>query len=273
MSEKRTSLEIIAPTVEEAVENGLEELGLPESAVDIEVLDSGNKGLFGLGQRQARVRLVIKSAQSKEEKETTPAIPIPMPVPAPMPVSVASEQVEQWDSAPVGEVDEDQQLSTARQVVSELMQKMKVRARVTAHYLETDDSPRRTTIWVDVRGDDLSYLIGPRAESLNAIQYITNLIVTRELDQPVVVVVDVQGYRVRREQQVRQLARRMAEQAFRTGRRQVLEPMPANERRWVHIELRSNPNVTTESIGEEPRRKVTILPRQKNPGLDEEGAG
>jgi spoIIIJ-associated protein len=73
--------------------------------------------------------------------------------------------------------------------------------------------------------------------------------------------VDVEGFRMRREQQIRQLARRMADQAVKTGRRQVLEPMPANERRLVHIELRSNPAVTTESVGEEPRRKVTIVPK------------
>ena len=81
------------------------------------------------------------------------------------------------------------------------------------------------------------------------------------MGRSVTLVLDVEGYRQRREQQVRQLARRMAEQAIKTGRRQVLEPMPANERRFVHIELRENSHVTTESIGEEPRRKVTIIPQ------------
>jgi spoIIIJ-associated protein len=76
------------------------------------------------------------------------------------------------------------------------------------------------------------------------------------------IVVDVQGYRARRERQLRQLARRMADQAVKTGRRQVLEPMPANERRYIHLELRNQPDVTTESIGEEPNRKVTIIPKK-----------
>jgi spoIIIJ-associated protein len=74
--------------------------------------------------------------------------------------------------------------------------------------------------------------------------------------------IDVQGYRTRRERQLRQLARRMADQAIHTGRRQVLEPMPANERRLIHIELRDHTEVTTESIGEEPNRKVTINPKK-----------
>ena len=71
--------------------------------------------------------------------------------------------------------------------------------------------------------------------------------------------IDVQGYRARRERQLRQIARRMADQAIHTGRRQVLEPMPANERRLIHLELRDHPQVATESIGDEPNRKVTIF--------------
>jgi spoIIIJ-associated protein len=113
-----------------------------------------------------------------------------------------------------------------------------------------------------VHGDDLSILIGRRAETLNALQYISNLIVSKELGKPLSLVIDVEGYRARREGQIRQLARRMADQAIKTGRRQVLEPMPANERRIIHLELRDNENVVTESIGEEPRRKVTILPKE-----------
>jgi len=73
----------------------------------------------------------------------------------------------------------------------------------------------------------------------------------------------VQGFRSRRERQLRQLAKRMADQAIHTGRRQVLEPMPAGERRIIHMELRENPEVETESIGEEPYRKVTIIPKEK----------
>jgi spoIIIJ-associated protein len=76
-------------------------------------------------------------------------------------------------------------------------------------------------------------------------------------------IIDVEGYRQRRAQQLRQLALRMADQAIKTGRRQILEPMPANERRLIHIELRDHPDVTTESIDEEPNRKVTIVPKKE----------
>jgi spoIIIJ-associated protein len=74
--------------------------------------------------------------------------------------------------------------------------------------------------------------------------------------------IDVQGYRARRERQLRQLGRRMADQAVETGKRQILEPMPANERRVIHLELRNHPQVTTESTGDEPFRKVTIVPKK-----------
>ncbi len=75
-------------------------------------------------------------------------------------------------------------------------------------------------------------------------------------------VIDVEGYRARREQQLRRLARRMADQAIELGRTMVLEPMPPNERRIIHIELRDHPSVATESIGEGARRKVTIIPNR-----------
>jgi spoIIIJ-associated protein len=138
---------------------------------------------------------------------------------------------------------------------------MKVRATVTAEYVPTSDASSRIPVRVNVQGDDLSYLIGRQAETLNALQYISSLIINKEIGRSVPLIVDVEGYRLRRENQLRQLARRMADQAVNTGRRQVLEPMPANERRIIHIELRDNPSVSTESIGEDPRRKVTISPQ------------
>ena len=134
------------------------------------------------------------------------------------------------------------------------------RAEVKSSIMMPEDSDDRVRIQVEIFGDDLSILIGKRAETLNALQYITRLIVGKEVGHGVSLMVDVEGYRSRREQSLRQLARRMASQAVKTGRRQMLEPMPANERRIIHIELRDNEEVTTSSVGEEPRRKVTITP-------------
>ena len=134
----------------------------------------------------------------------------------------------------------------------------KVTAEVTAHYMESSDPKDEAVIMVEIQGDDLSILIGRRSETLNALQYISSLIVGKELGEWAPMMIDVQGYRARRDRQLRQIARRMAEQAIHTGKRQVLEPMPANERRIIHMELHDHPQVATESLGEEPNRKVTI---------------
>jgi spoIIIJ-associated protein len=249
---ERTTLEKIAPNVEEAIAQGLAELGLEKSAVDVEVLDEGSRGLLGIGGRQARVRLTVKLDQ--------PAIE-----------TVASVRPEEtrhaahvMEGAEPTEADfsvlDDNLLFVSRTVVAELLEKMKIPARIEVRNGEPDEEGQRPVL-VDIHGDDLGVLIGRRAEILNALQYIVNLIVSKQVEHWVQVIVDVEGYRARREKQLRQMAIRMADQAIKTGRRQVLEPMPASERRVVHMELRDHPRVATQSIGDEPARKVTIVPK------------
>jgi spoIIIJ-associated protein len=241
---ERTTLEVIAPSVEDAVNQGLDQLGLPRETVDVEVLDAGSHGFLGIGGRQVRVRLTVKDSRSG-----TPAVE-----------SARSESQPTRKSASTPVYDEDQLVKSTRETVENLVSKMKVDARVTAHYGEEGENGE-TPILVDIRGDDLSVLIGRRSETLNALQYISSLIISKESGRYVQLIVDVEGYRNRRERQLRQLARRMAEQAIRSRRRQVLEPMSASDRRIIHIELRTNPEVDTLSIGDEPNRKVTIIPK------------
>jgi spoIIIJ-associated protein len=252
--DSRTNIEIIAPTVDEAIQQGLAQLGVSQDAVEIEVLDEGNKGLFGLGSREARVRLTIKEGASTLEPEEPPASDETAPPPEESPEPPASAEEPTPEDDPV--------LQVAHDTVAELLEKMKVNASVTASYVEGADYHGQKPILVDIRGDDLSILIGRKAETLNALQYITTLIVGKELGRSVPLTVDVEGYRHRREQQLRQLARRVADQVAETGRRQSLEPMPASERRIVHIELRDRDDVYTESSGEGDRRKVVIYPKE-----------
>jgi spoIIIJ-associated protein len=236
MTDLRTSLEIIAPTVEEAITRGAEELGLSEEMFEIEVLDEGSRGILGIGGRQVRVRLTVLAAQA-EPGETPPA---------------AEPLIE----------DDEEAVRIARDTVSELLDRMSIQATIDAHWGEIDDMGRIRPLLVNIHGDNLSILIGRGGETLSALQYITRLIVGKELKRPVSVIVDVEGYRNRRERQLRLLARRAAEQAVETGRTMNLEPMPANERRIIHLELRDNPSVDTLSVGEGNRRKVTIIPQQ-----------
>lgn len=268
MEKQHTSLEIIAASVDEAVEKGLSELGLSAGDVDVEVLDSGTKGLFGLGSRLARVKLTVKSDDESEAVEMAEFRELysetghkPSEVPAYRPAAQsAAAGITQSSEAEV-EIDDDELIQIALETVEDLLHRMKIHAKLDVHWGTPEDPKDRTPLVVDIHGDDLSILIGPKAEILNALQYIASLIISKEAGFSVPLTVDVEGYRARRSRQIRQLARRMAEQAVRTGRRQVLEPMPANERRLVHIELRENPEVSTESMGEEPRRKVTIIPK------------
>jgi spoIIIJ-associated protein len=268
MSE-RTTLEIIAPTVEEALAQGLSQLGLTAEAVSVEVLDSGTRGLFGLGGRQVRVRISVNPPPGQEK-------PVSLPDPKPASAKKAAPRPKAREAKPRAEAkpaerpapaarienhDHDPLLDKTEDIISKLIHLLGLRAQVSAHFDESSTDDRRN-ILVDVRGDDLSALIGRHAETLNAFQYVASLIVGKESQQWVQLIVDVEGYRARREKQIRQLALRMAEQVIKTGRKTTMEPMPSSERRVIHLELRGHPAVTTESIGEEPYRKVVILPKE-----------
>lgn len=253
MSPEKTVLEMIAPTTEEAIEKGLEQLGLSEDMVEVEVLDSGSRGLLGIGGRQSRVRLTVKSFESLIDEHE----PEQADIDREEKLDIEDDQLQEVDESDLSE-DDRQNLRAVRSVVNELLERMRVRAEVSAKYIEPQDNKDQRVILVDVEGKDLSILIGRRSETLNALQYITSLIVNKELGRWVPLMIDVQGYRNRRERQLRQLGRRMAEQAIQSGRKQTLEPMPPNERRVIHLELRDHPQVFTESVGEEPYRKVTI---------------
>lgn len=245
MNETRTSIEAIAPSVEEAILKGAKEWGLPTEAFDVEVLDEGTKGLLGFGVRQARVRLTVRSSSDTDR------------------VDVKREETVRQTSemqSPVEGSDEEA-LQITQDTVSELLQRMGIEARIEAHWGEADAPGKIRPLFLDIHGDDLSILIGRRGETLTALQYITRLIVGKELKRPVAVLIDIEGYRARREQQIRRLAQQMAIQAIETSRTMSLEPMPAYERRVVHIELRDNPDVDTVSVGERDQRKVTIIPR------------
>ncbi len=245
MKETRTSIEAIAPSVEEAILKGAKEWGLPSDAFDVEVLDEGTKGLLGFGVRQARVRLTVRPSS-----ETDNAV---------LKREGVDRQVDQIQ--PSVEGSDEEALQITHDTVSELLQRMGVEARIEAHWGDADAPGKIRPLFLDIHGDDHTILIGRRGETLTALQYITRLIVGKELKRPVAVLIDIEGYRARRERQIRRLAQQMAMQAIETSQTMSLEPMPAYERRIVHIELRENPDVDTVSVGERDQRKVTIIPR------------
>jgi len=272
MSDTR-SVETSAPDIESAIEQGLRELGVARESVIVEILEEPSRGLLGIGARQARIRLTTAAP-------ARPAAPTP-PVALPAAVADESEPAEEEAAAPPtedadafgddtlladaqpvrdSELDEDARVGVA--TLEELLAKMEIKARVAvfrARPAEDEETP-----WVlQIQGADLGVLIGRRGETLAALQYITRLIASRDLQRRANIVIDVEGYKARREKQLHRLARRMADQALQVGRTVTLEPMPPYERRIIHLALRDHPQVTTQSVGEGEHRKVTIIPNRR----------
>lgn len=222
-AEERGTIEATGKTVEEATENGLAELELERHQVTVEVLSEGRAGLFGIGGEPARVRLTPVSFETPEGDD----------------------------------------VAYAQEVLESLLRLMGLEATVTVRAPETPgDGVGLTRAVLDVQGADLGLLIGRRGSTLASLQYLVNLMVSRRFSQRAPFAVDVEGYRRRREESLRSLAFRMAERVRATGKSVTLEPMPANERRIVHLALAKDPTVVTSSVGEGETRKVAISIRR-----------
>jgi spoIIIJ-associated protein len=272
MSETR-SVETTAPDIETAIEIGLEQLGVARESVIVEILEEPSRGLLGIGARQARIRLTTaarpRPAQAPVETRTeAPPPPKPAPKPkAPPPPEIVEdddrdEELVLGDVVPVGEAEMDDDARVGLATLQELLAKMDIEAEISVYRaaaVRGEEAP-----WVmQIQGRDLGMLIGRRGETLASLQYITRLIASRELQRRANIVLDVEGYKMRREQMLRKLAARMADQAMQLGRTVALEPMSPYERRIIHLALREHPDVTTQSVGEGEHRKVTIIPRRR----------
>jgi spoIIIJ-associated protein len=287
-------VDVSGPTLQDAIEKGLSELGLTRNDVIIEIMDEGGGTLSGGSGSEAVVRLTPLRR---------PAPPPPTPPPAPptpparreepaQPVAADEEyesdefyddydddvyeeededdeddyeSFEDYDSFEdeeeyIGEDGGDDVSAAAREALGELLELMQVNADIymrRAQAASADEEPP----WVlDVRGRDLGVLIGRHGETLNALQFVTRLVCSRKLQRRANIVVDVEGYKSRRESTLRRMARQMAERATRQGRTITLDPMPPNERRIIHITLRDDQNVETESVGMGDQRRITIIP-------------
>jgi spoIIIJ-associated protein len=232
-----TTIEAIGLDVEDAIARGLDALNTTREQVTVQVLDPGGAPAPGQRAREARVRLTLKPQ---------PKPPVTEPEPTPAAPALPDEEV----------------MPLAQQTLQEMLDKLQVKATVTAGRAEAADEQEEeegAPLVLDVRGDDLGVLIGRRGETLGALQYLTRLIVSNKAGHGVNLIVDVEGYKARRALQLRQLALRMAERVATTRKPVALEPMTASERRIVHLTLRDHPVVTTESVGRDEARKVTII--------------
>jgi spoIIIJ-associated protein len=253
MSTDERNFEARGEDVEEAIATGLAELGLARSEVDVEIIDEGSSGFLGIGGREAVVRLTVK--QDALEEVTPPTVSATETA---LEGSVETPGAALPDASEVEAQDEGE---VALEIVEKLLEKMQVEATTTLRQSEPDDLTGERRWIVDVRGQDMGILIGPRGETLNSLQYIARLLTGHALRKRPMFVVDIEGYRERREAALARLAERMADKVLRLGRPLSLEPMPPNERRIIHMTLRENERVYTESSGEGSRRKVRIYPK------------
>ncbi len=223
------SIEISARTVAEAVELALAQLGKDRDEVAIAVLESGDSG------DEALVRVTV--VDDDEGAVAAPTI-----------------------AAYTGDL-----VTLARRILEDLLDRMDIHGYVTAvtsQVLDQRGEPEET-ITLHVEGADeeaMGLLIGRRGETLRSLQFMLNLLVSRRVQRWPQIVVDVGNYRQRRQESLEGLARRMAERVRQSGRPISLEPMAAYERRIVHLALRDDPSIYTESSGEGENRKIVIYP-------------
>lgn len=262
-------------TIEAATNAGLAALRLSLDEVTVEIVRPGSRGVLGIGAEDAVVRVAALAASKMEpatsaRPEPEPAVPAPTdraeprPAPKPTPKTAEPKVVEpKGNGGPAGDKDLAA-AQTGRELLLGLLERMNLRADVEIvpqSDAEADEDDERSLV-LNIVGDDLGVLIGRQNETLSALEFITRLMTNQQTHSRTGFVVDVNGHRAKRAESLRRLALRMADQTVQTGRTVAMEPMPPAERRIVHLALRDHPSVTTQSVGEGDRRKVTIIPKK-----------
>jgi spoIIIJ-associated protein len=200
--------------------------------VEIDVLSEGKHGILGRGAEDARVRITLMQDADKPSEE--------------------------------GTAQRDELIEATREVLEGVLSRMGREAVVnySEQAVVQEGEGEATPVVFDVEGDGLGILIGRRGQTLACLQYIIRLIVSHRMKPSTLVVIDVNGYKQHRYQSLNNLANRIAEEVEANNKSFELEPMPAYERRIIHIALANNDKVTTESIGFGDNRKVVIMPRE-----------
>lgn len=278
MEERANSIEVSGRNVEDAIAQALNKLGLERDQVDIEVIREGGRSLLGLLREDAVVR-VTPRAPARSRPAAPPSHRPQPPMVQEEPQVQAEEDEEEEEEAVAIEAEEvDEELRAAApavtpeeraaveeigvRVLTELLTRMGIEARVSVEKQLLASQTAENSVLLNVSGDDLGLLIGRRGETLRDLQFMTNLIVSRDLQHWPSLVVDVEHYKARRERTLVETARQMASRVRRNREAITLDPMPPYERRIIHLTLRDDPDVYTESTGQGERRRVMILPRE-----------
>lgn len=265
-------------TTEDAVRKACEVLGLPENRLEIEVSSYGSSGIFGLvGAKKARIRVTCPatcpSAQQEDAAESSPADSISADFSSGDSISDVyaeadadvSDEVQDTISFDDDVADESSDLAPAEiEKVAEVAKK--VAGDLFAFLIEdaaVSVSVESGKVAVTVQGQDTAILIGKHGRTLDALQHMVQKIVLNKTKSRVWVGLDIGGYRERRKASLTQLALRLGEKAERSGKPVTINPMNAYDRRIIHIALKSNSKIRTQSMGSGSLRKLLILPQDR----------
>lgn len=277
------SVEKSGKTIDEAVEDALAELGVSIDDVVIDVLEEGESGILGIGRKPARVLVTYdESALQPLSAGTDDSSDEGQYDFSPEALEKASTEdpgmLNDADFHEGLELDDeedeselvyfgDDEASEQDPEVEDLALKAIDYLEQIFGYLDIDASfsysQEDGQLRIDVEGDDVGAAIGHRGDTLNALQYLTSLVVNRVSSEHVYLSVDIAGYRKRRERSLTDMAKRTAKRVIEVGKDFVMEPMTAAERRIIHTALQEYPGVRTESEGIEPRRSVVIIPDKR----------
>ena len=251
-----------APTVAEAVDAALEELGVQQDAVGYEVLEEPGRKMFGIGgDRGAKVRVWVKAEYLAELEDAKRAARDVLEIEpeAGSSVVVNDEVPRDLLVQPAQELT-DEELDKVADASVETLQTILASFGIDGSSIEEYEGDEGEII-LDVVGGELALLIGRHGRTLDALQALVSAITSRRLGFRYPIIVDVEGYRHRRRQKLEDIARRSADRAARQHTAVRLRPMTAYERRVVHVALREDRRVSTQSEGEDPFRMVVISPK------------
>lgn len=251
--------------VDTAVKLALDDLKLTIDEVDVTVLEQPSRGFFGIGSKLALVRVEKKKAPEKKVEETelkndehiskkSPKAQTQKTVAPKKEVKKETVKIEAEETKVLQVIDENlvpcedhEALRFLREVTKEMGLDLEISAK------KGDES-----LYVDIQGKDSGTIIGKRGQTLDAIQYLTSLVVNKGQDEYTRVVVDAENYRAKREKTLEALAYRLANKVIKTKRSVKLEPMNPYERKVIHAALHDHPKVMTRSEGQDPYRRVVI---------------
>ena len=256
-------IERTGKTIDEAIAAAAEELGVDKDELDIEILETPTKRLFGLfGETPAKIRATVKEPPEIIRNEK----PVVVEEPARLEEEISAEEPEEkfepiLEPSPVEKTvepfDRDKVIDAAEDFLQEVFAAMKLEV-----IMKIEDNDEEGCL-IELSGKGLGILIGRRGQALDALQYLLNLAVNRKhADEKVHFVLDVEDYRRRREQTLIKLAKSVAERVIKTRREVKLEPMNRHERKIIHTVLQDNDRVDTHSAGEEPYRYIVVSPKR-----------